>query len=136
MQKAVATGDVVIRSYVGGSFQLIDATTQEQIAIVPSIEIALTIGAKRGGSVWHENADNRGRVLGSPTLLLSSGSIGVPTRPALCIDRRSDQVLQLEALRQKWTAELRRLVGVDTDRAMHLAEALDDLAVVIGRLQN
>ena len=136
MKTAVATGDVVIRSNVGGSFQLVDATTHEQIAIVPSIETALTIGAERGGSVWHENADNRGRILSPPTLLLPSGSIEVPTRPALRIVRRSDQVQQLEALRQKWTAELRRLVGVDTDRAMHLAEALDDLAVVIGRLQN
>jgi hypothetical protein len=136
MQTAVASGDVFIRPYVGGSFQLVDASTREQIAIVPSMETALSLGTERGGAVWQENADNRGRVLGPPILLLPRGSIEVPTHPAPRMIRRGDQVQQLEALRQKWTAELQQLVSADTDRAFHLAQALDDLAVLIDRLEN
>jgi hypothetical protein len=135
MNTAIASGDVFIRPFVGEGFQLVDAATYEQIAIVPSIQTAIAIAAQRGGTLWHENADDRGHALGPP-ILLPSGSVEVPTRPAPHITARRVQLQQLEALRQKWTADLQRLLGVDTDQAMHLAEALDDLAVVIGRLEN
>ena len=69
MQNACQHGDVLIRDFVGGSFQLLDAATHEQIAIVPSFENVLRIAADRGGAVWRQNIDNRGRPLGSPMLL-------------------------------------------------------------------
>ena len=118
-------GDVLLRPYVGEAFQLIDAVTREQIAIVLSKERAVTIAAQRGGSVWDENTDNRGRVLGPATLLLPKGSVATPT----------DRLQRLHVLGEKWTRELRQLVAVDAERAMHLAEALDDLALMIRRLE-
>jgi hypothetical protein len=122
---AVQRGDVLLRSYVGESFQLIDAVTREQIAIVLSMERAVTLAAQRGGSVWHENTDNRGRALGPAILLLPKGSVEVPT----------GRLRQLHVLCDKWTRELHRLVAVDSERAMHLTEALDDLALMIRRLE-
>jgi len=48
MQNACQHGDVLIRDFVGGSFQLLDAATHEQIAIVASFENVLRIAADRG----------------------------------------------------------------------------------------
>ena len=118
-------GDVLLRPYVGESFQLIDATTREHIAIVQSMERAVTIAAQRGGSVWHENTDNRGRVLGPAILLQPRGSVEAPT----------DRLQHLHCLSEKWTRELHQLAGVDSGLAMHLTEALDDLALMIRRLE-
>jgi hypothetical protein len=39
----------------------------------------------------------------------------------------------LNVLREKWTRELSHLVMIDPERTQHLAEALDDLAILIGR---
>ena len=125
MNAAAQRGDVLLRPYVGESFQLIDAVTREQIAIVLSMERAVTIAAQRGGSVWNENTDNRGRVLGPATLLLPKGSVETTT----------DRLQQLHVLHKKWSRELRQLVAVDSERAMHLTEALDDLALMIRRLE-
>jgi hypothetical protein len=48
----------------------VDAATHQQIAIVPSIEDAIRIAGDRGGAVWRDNVDNRGRPLGEPILLM------------------------------------------------------------------
>jgi hypothetical protein len=125
LNAAAQRGDVLLRPYVGESFQLIDAATREQIAIVLSMERAVTVAAQRGGSVWHENSDNRGRALGPPILLLPQGGIQTPT----------DRLRHLDVLREKWTREVHQLVAVDAERAMHLTEALDDLALMIRRLE-
>jgi hypothetical protein len=45
----------------------------------------------------------------------------------------ADRLACLEALRDKWTKELQQLVMCDPERAQHLAEALDDLAILMGR---
>lgn len=42
----------------------------------------------------------------------------------------------LRGLRQKWTKELQRLIVSDPERAQHLAEALDDLAILIDRARS
>lgn len=60
--------DVVIRHYVGDSFQLIDAATQEQIAIVSSVDHAVRIAGDRAGAVWEERVDPR--AFGTPELVL------------------------------------------------------------------
>jgi hypothetical protein len=61
-------GDVVIRQYVGDSLQLIDVATQEQIAIVPSLEYALRMAAERNCAIWREPVD--ARTAGTPHLIL------------------------------------------------------------------
>jgi len=38
---------------------LIDATTNEQIAIIPSVEYALKIAHQRAGALWQEEVDPR-----------------------------------------------------------------------------
>ena len=70
-------GDVLIRAYAGSSYQLLDATTHKQIAIIGNLQLAVTMASERGGAVWRENVDNRGRPLGSPVLLLPRGSFGI-----------------------------------------------------------
>lgn len=57
--RCVQPGDVVIRHYVGKTLQLIDATTNEQIAIIPSVDHALKMAAQRVGAVWQEQGDHR-----------------------------------------------------------------------------
>ena len=66
-------GDVLIRVFVGSSFQLVDAMTREQIAIVPALDVAVKL-ASEYGAVWRENVDNRGRPLGEPVLLLQKAT--------------------------------------------------------------
>jgi hypothetical protein len=63
-------GDVLIRVYVGSSYQLLEATTHKQIAILGNLQMAVTMASERGGAVWRENVDDRGRPLGAPVLLL------------------------------------------------------------------
>ena len=41
--------------------------THEPIAIAPDLRAALRAASERGGAVWRENVDNRGRPLGSPS---------------------------------------------------------------------
>jgi hypothetical protein len=67
MATALQPGDVVIRHYVGDTLQLIDATTNEQLAIIPSVDYALKIAHQRAGAVWHEKGNRR---LGTPELSL------------------------------------------------------------------
>jgi hypothetical protein len=57
-------GDVLIRAVGDYSFELVDVTTREQIAIVPALRVALQVASERGGAVWRENVDHRGRPLG------------------------------------------------------------------------
>jgi len=61
----------------GSSYQLLDATTHKQIAIIGNLEMAVTMARERGGAVWRENADNRGRPLGNPVLLPRASECGV-----------------------------------------------------------
>ena len=68
-------GDVLIRAFGESSFQLVDATTDEQISIAPDLPVAVRIASDCGGAVWRENLDNRGRRLGSPVLLLPPASL-------------------------------------------------------------
>lgn len=65
---SIHRGDVLVRAF-GLSFELVDAVTHEQIAIVPSINYAIRIAIIRHGLLWQENVDNRGRTLGEPVLL-------------------------------------------------------------------
>ena len=48
---------------------MLDAITYREIAIVPSIEIAVAIANDRGGTVWQQDVDRDGRILGDPFLL-------------------------------------------------------------------
>ena len=50
------------------------------------------------------------------------------------IAMQSCDVQRLTSLQEKWSTELRHLVSSDPASAHHLAEALDDLAILIGRL--
>jgi hypothetical protein len=63
-------GDVLIRVIAGSSYERVDAATREQIAVVPTLDVAVKVAAERGGAVWRENVDTRGRPLGGPVLLL------------------------------------------------------------------
>ena len=74
MTTSPTRGDVLIRSYARSSYQLLDATTHEEIAIIGNLQMAVTMASERGGAVWRENVDNRGRPLGSPVLLLPKTS--------------------------------------------------------------
>lgn len=67
MGTAIQPGDVVVRHYVGKTLQLIDAATNEQIAIIPSVDHALKIASERAGAVWQEEAVERAE---SPALIL------------------------------------------------------------------
>jgi hypothetical protein len=69
-------GDVLVRVFGESNYQLLDATTHEQIAIVPTLPAAIEVANERGGAVWRENVDNRGRPLGNPVLLLPRTSVG------------------------------------------------------------
>ena len=66
MPLPIQPGDLVIRQYVGHTLQLIDAVTNEQLAIIPSVEHALKIAAERAGAVWQEQGGRHGR----PELIL------------------------------------------------------------------
>jgi len=66
-------GDVLIRAYVGSSYQLLDATTHAN-RDSRELPMAVTMASERGGAVWRENVDNRGRPLGAPVLLLPRSS--------------------------------------------------------------
>jgi hypothetical protein len=68
-------GDVLIRA-LGDDFELVDATTREQIAIVPALQEAVQVASERGGAVWRENVDDGGRPLGQPVLILPRPSFG------------------------------------------------------------
>jgi len=68
-------GDVLIRA-LGDDFELVDATTREQIAIVPALQEAVQVASERGGAVWRENVDDGGRPLGRPVLILPRPSFG------------------------------------------------------------
>ena len=68
-------GDVLIRTYAGSSYQLLDASTHEQIAVIGTLQMAVMMARDRGGSVWRENVDNRGRPLGNPVLLMPRASV-------------------------------------------------------------
>ena len=67
-------GDVLIRAFADSSYQLVDAMTHRQIAIIGELHLAVKIATDHGGAVWRENVDNRGRPLGSPVLLLPRAS--------------------------------------------------------------
>ena len=41
-------GDVLIRVFAQSSYQLVDATTREQIAIVPALPMGLKVASERG----------------------------------------------------------------------------------------
>ena len=47
----------------------------------------------------------------------------------------ADRISYLKGLHVQWTTQLQQLVSVDPDRALHLAEALDDLKILIGVLE-
>ena len=68
-------GDVLIRTVGESSFELVDATTREQIAIVPALQVAVQVAGERGGAVWRENVDSRGRPLGHAVLLLPRSTV-------------------------------------------------------------
>ena len=130
------SGDVFIRPYAGHSVQLLDADTREQLAVVSCRDRAIALAAHWGrGAVWHENADSHGRPLGPPVLLVAKYYTADASVPR-AIDSRADRIQLLEALHAKWTGELHQLVTVDMDRALDLAQALDDLAVLLGRLES
>ena len=74
MTTAPKHGDVLIRAYAGARYQLLDAATHTHIAIVGNLQMAVTIASERGGAVWRENVDNRGRPLGDAVLLLPKQS--------------------------------------------------------------
>jgi hypothetical protein len=71
-------GDVLIRPFGESSYALVDAATNEQIAITSELRAAVKLASEHGGAVWRENVDNRGRPLGSPVLLLPKPSVPRP----------------------------------------------------------
>ena len=67
------SGDVLIRSF-DSQYALLDAESLKTLD-GPFSTFADTLAAaiglvKAGGSIWQENTDNRGRVLGPPTRLV------------------------------------------------------------------
>ena len=66
----MAPGDLLIIRRGPNLFELVDATTREQITIGSTSKELLRIGARRRGAVWQENVDNRGRPLAEPILVL------------------------------------------------------------------
>jgi hypothetical protein len=47
----------------------------------------------------------------------------------------ADRIGYLKSLQGQWATELQQLARVHPERALHLAEALDDLKTVIGCLE-
>jgi hypothetical protein len=64
-------GDILIRD-AASAFELLDATTLECVETVGTLYAAIDRARERGGSVWRQNVDNRGRALGEPFLLVSN----------------------------------------------------------------
>ena len=64
-------GDVLIRGVADSeAYELVDAVTYETLATGQSLLSAVDLAAARGGAIWRQNTDYRGRVMGEPLLLL------------------------------------------------------------------
>lgn len=50
-------------------------------------------------------------------------------------DTTPDYIAHLRSLHARWTCELREIETVDSERAHHLAAALDDLEALTARLE-
>jgi hypothetical protein len=63
-------GDVLIRGEVGGGFEIVDAVTRDRLSgHVPSLQQAIVIARLKGGRIWQQAVDARGRALGDPVPL-------------------------------------------------------------------
>lgn len=66
----VQAGDITIRRAVGVNlFELHDGLTGALLATSQTLRAALDLASTRGGAIWRQNTDGRGRVLGDPVLL-------------------------------------------------------------------
>lgn len=70
MTGAPKSGDLLIRQWGNGTYDLLNAETREVVASAASLNDALSMAGKHAGAVWREILDNRGRPLGPPTLVL------------------------------------------------------------------
>src|SRR5215203_2169036 len=98
-----------------------------------SLAAALNVAVARGGAVWRQNTDGRGRPLGELVMLLPRGSklpahSGAPGPDASPIDQRR---WHLQNMLRQVIAEERAVRAVDAVRAAHLADAIDDLRTLI-----
>jgi hypothetical protein len=67
---SVQAGDIAIRRAIGVElFELHDAVTGVLLATSQTLREALDLPSSRGGAIWRQNTDNRGRTLGDPVLL-------------------------------------------------------------------
>jgi hypothetical protein len=57
----------------------------------------------------------------------------------ICVDTQvyvAERIAFLKRLYEQWAAELDQLVGIEPERALHHAEALEDLANLIRELES
>ena len=63
-------GDVLIRGEVGGGFEIVDALKFTRLSgHLPTLQEAMTTARLKGGRIWQQTVDARGRALGDPVPL-------------------------------------------------------------------
>jgi hypothetical protein len=64
-------GDVLIRGDVNGGYEVVDALTLQRVSNshCPSLDAALVVARLRGGRIWQQTVDRRGRPLSAPVPL-------------------------------------------------------------------
>ena len=68
---SVQSGDLLIRGAGDARFAVLDACSNETLAVCATFNEAISFAARRNsGAVWHQATDNRGRPMGDPTIVL------------------------------------------------------------------
>ena len=63
-------GDVILRASIGGTFQVLDASSLARVAGPFSLQAALSYAQQRGSPhIFQQAVDQRGRLMGDPTRL-------------------------------------------------------------------
>jgi hypothetical protein len=64
-------GDVLIRGDLNGGYEVVDAVTLQPLSSghCATLDAALTVARLRGGRIWQQAVDHRGRPLGDPIRL-------------------------------------------------------------------
>ena len=62
-------GDVLIREHMDGGYEVVDALTFAHLSgHISTLNDALTIARLKGGRIWQQTVDRRGRPISEPAL--------------------------------------------------------------------
>ena len=69
-------GDVLIRGDLSGGFEIVDALTLQPLSQqhCSTLAQAIVIARMKGGRIWQQQIDHRGRPLAPPAPLAPSGT--------------------------------------------------------------